>query len=186
MAQRIIKPSISVSATASRLRRFFFVTALLLSGGSAFSADRVYQKPSEFIQQSLGKIPATQAIALSSAQKKAVRAILGKSYKTSSIRYWSAGSKTAFILEEIGKVEYITTGFVVSGGKVSSVKVLVYRETHGWEVGRPVFTKQFVGAKLTAGNQLNRQVRNIAGATLSVRALTKLGRLALYLESIKK
>ncbi len=185
MARRIIKLLISVSATASRLKSLFFVIALLLSGGSAFSADRVYQKPTDFIRESLGQIPATKAIALSSSQQKVVRAILGKRYKTSSIRHWTVGKKTAFILEEIGKVEYITTGYVVSGGKISSVKVLVYRETHGWEVARPAFTKQYKGVQLKGGNQLNRQVKNIAGATLSVRSLTKLARLALYLDTIK-
>jgi len=161
------------------------VIALLLSGGSAFSAERIYQKPSDFIRESLGTIPATRALSLNAGQQKVVRAILGKRYKTSSIRYWSVGKKTAFILEEIGKTEYITTGYLVSGGKISSVKVLVYRETHGWEVGRPSFTKQFRGARLAQGMQLNKGVKNIAGATLSVRALTKLARLALYLETLK-
>ncbi|MDE0859860.1 MAG: FMN-binding protein [Akkermansiaceae bacterium] len=161
------------------------MTALLLSGGSAFSAERVYQKPSDFIGGNLGEIPAAKAIALNATQQKTVRAILGKRYKTTSIRYWSVGKKTAFILEEIGKAEYITTGYVVSGGKISTVKVLVYRETHGWEVARPAFTKQLEGAQLKGGNQLSRPVKNIAGATLSVRALTKLARLALYLDSIK-
>ena len=174
-----------MSATASKLRSLFFVIALLLSGGSAFSADRVYQKPSDFIRGSLGEIPANKAIVLDATQQKAVRAILGKRYKTTSIRHWSVGKKTAFILEEIGKTEYITTGYVVSGGKISTVKVLVYRETHGWEVARPTFTKQFEGAQLKGGNQLSRAAKNIAGATLSVRALTKLARLALYLDSIK-
>jgi hypothetical protein len=185
MGNPIIIPSILVSATASKLRSLFLVIALLLSGGSAFSADRVYQKPSDFIRGSLGEIPANKAIVLDATQQKAVRAILGKRYKTTSIRHWSVGKKTAFILEEIGKTEYITTGYVVSGGKISTVKVLVYRETHGWEVARPAFTKQFEGAQLKGGNQLSRAAKNIAGATLSVRALTKLARLALYLDSIK-
>ena len=185
MAHLIQKLLISVSVIASKLKPIFFVIAFLLSGGSAFSADRIYQKPSDFIRASLGQIPATKAISLSSAQQKAVRAILGKRYKTTSIRYWTVGKKTAFILEEIGKAEFITTGYVVSGGKISSVKVLVYRETHGWEVARSSFTKQFRGAGLKGGNQLDRGVKNIAGATLSVRALTKLARLALYLDSAK-
>jgi hypothetical protein len=158
--------------------------ALLLFGGSAFAADRVYQKPSEFIAKNLGGIPATQAIRLSSAQQNKVRAILGKRYKTNAIRYWETGGKTAYILEEIGKTEYITTGFVVWGGKISSVKVLVYRESHGWEVARTSFTRQFAGSTLN-GAQLDRGIKNIAGATLSVRALTKLSRLALYLDSIQ-
>lgn len=164
-----------------KLLNVFFVIAFLLSGGNAFSADRVYEKPSAFITSAFGKIPQAKVIQLSSTQQKAVRAILGKRYKTTSIRHWTVGSKTAFILEEIGKAEYITTGIVVSSGKISSVKVLIYRESHGWEVARTSFTKQFRGATL----KKNPKVKNIAGATLSVRSLTKLARLSLYLDSIK-
>lgn len=174
-----------VSATASKLTRLFFVIAFLLCGGSAFSADRVYQKPSAFITSTFGKIPQAQVVQLSGAQQNSVRAILGKRYKTSSIRHWTVGKKTAFILEEIGKTQYITTGFVVSGGKISSMKVLIYRESHGWEVARTSFTNQFRGAALGKNAALDRRPKNIAGATLSVRALTKLARVSLYLDSIK-
>ncbi|MGJ8696129.1 MAG: FMN-binding protein [Verrucomicrobiaceae bacterium] len=159
--------------------------AFLLSGGNAFSAERVYLKPSDFVRTSLGSIPATKAVTPNGVQLKQVQAILGKRYKTSSIRYWEKGGKTAFILEEIGKTEYITTGFVVSGGKIASVKVLIYRESHGSEVARPAFTRQFSGASLAGNGQLSKGVKNVAGATLSVRALTKLARLALYLDTIK-
>jgi len=85
------------------------------------------------------------ASSLNSAQQKEVRRLLGKRYKSKSIRYWSVGKKTVYILEEIGKVEYITTGVCVKAGKVDTVKVLVYRESHGWEVARPAFTRQFRG-----------------------------------------
>lgn len=159
--------------------------ALLLAGGSAFAGPKVHQKPSDFIKSTLGAIPATQAITLSSTQQRQVRAILGKNYKTKAIRYWTRNGKTAFILEEIGKTEYITTGLVVKNGKIESVKVLVYRETHGWEVARTAFTNQFKGTSLKPNGQISRSPRNIAGATLSVRALTKLARLALFLDSQK-
>ncbi len=169
----------------SKMIRYFFMIALLLCGGSAFAGSRVYQKPSDFIKGSLGAIPATQAINLSAKQQGQVRAILGKNYKTRSVRYWTRNGKTAFILEEIGKTEYITTGIVVKNGKVESVKVLVYRESHGWEVARTAFTNQFRGTSLKSNSQISKAPRNIAGATLSVRALTKLARLALFLESQK-
>ncbi|YCM46171.1 FMN-binding protein [Verrucomicrobiaceae bacterium 227] len=165
--------------------RFFFVTAFLLFGGNAFAAPGVYQKPSEFVKSSLGQIPATKAITLTTAQQTQVRAMLGKNYKSKSIRYWSANGKTAYILEEIGKTEDITTGIVVKGGRIDTVKVLIYRETHGSEVARDSFTRQLRGASLKSNSQLSKTPKNIAGATLSVRALTKLARLALYLETLK-
>jgi len=161
------------------------MTAFLICGGSALGAPGVYQKPSDFVKSSLGQIPATRAITLTGAQQTRVRAILGKNYKSKAIRYWSAGGKTAYILEEIGKTEYITTGIVVKGGKIDAVKVLIYRETHGGEVARDSFTRQLRGVSLKVDSQLSKIPKNIAGATLSVRALTKLARLALYLETLK-
>jgi len=161
------------------------MTVFLLCGGGVFAAPGVYQKPSDFVKSSLGQIPATQAIKLTGAQQARVRAMLGKNYKSKSIRYWSAKGKTAYILEEIGKTEDITTGIVVKGGRIDAVKVLIYRETHGGEVARHSFTRQLRGVSLKSDLQLSKNPKNIAGATLSVRALTKLARLALYLETLK-
>jgi Na+-translocating ferredoxin:NAD+ oxidoreductase RnfG subunit len=161
------------------------MTAFLLCGGSAFSATRVYQKPSDFVKASLGGLPSTQALQLTAAQQNSVSRLLGKRYKTTTIRYWTSKGKTAYILAEIGKVEYITVGISVKGGKIEGLSVLVYRETHGMEVARTSFTKQFKGVSIKSDSQLTRNPPNIAGATLSVRALTKLARLALYLETLK-
>lgn len=163
----------------------FFMMVLLLFGGSALAGPKVYQKPSDFIKSSLGAIPATQAITLSGTQQRQVRALLGKSYRTKAIRYWTSNGKTAYILEETGKTEFITTGIVVKNNKIEAVKVLVYRESHGWEVARAAFTNQFKGTSLKSNSQLSKNPRNIAGATLSVRALTKLARLALFIDSQK-
>lgn len=180
-----MKPLTSDLATASKYLCRFFMMALLLCGGSALAAARVYQKPSEFVKASLGALPPTQALKLTAAQQSAVTRLLGKRYKTTTIRYWTRNGKTAYILEEIGKVEYITVGVSVKAGKIEGLNVLVYRETHGMEVARSAFTKQFKGVSIKSDSQLTRNPRNIAGATLSVRALTKLARLALYLETLK-
>ena len=95
-----------------------------------------------------------------------MRAILGHSYRAGGrITYWKSGGRTAWILEEIGKTQPITTGFVIDGGAISSVQVLIYRESHGWEVEKPFFTRQFKGAKLSGGKQLTKRIDGIAGAT---------------------
>ena len=97
------------------------------------------------------------------------------------IRYWADATRTAWILEEIGKVRPITTGYVVKSGQIERVAVLIYRESRGWEVRHKFFTDQFVGATVDADYRLDRYIDGISGATLSVDALTRLGRLALYL-----
>ena len=97
------------------------------------------------------------------------------------IIYWADESRSAWILEEIGKVKPITTGYVVNRGKIERVAVLIYRESRGWEVRHKFFTDQFIGATVDGDYRLDRGIDGISGATLSVDALTRLGRLALYL-----
>jgi len=88
------------------------------------------------------------------------------------------------VLEEIGKEEPITAGFVVEGGRIKQARVLVYRESRGGEIRYPVFLKQYDGAALTADHYLDRSIDGISGATLSVRAMERMARLALYFDSL--
>lgn len=95
-------------------------------------------------------------------------------------RYWQRDRRTAWILEEIGKEQPITVGIIIDKDRIEAVKVLIFRESRGWEVKYPFFTNQFKQAKLDSGLELNTDIDGITGATLSVRALKKLSRLALY------
>lgn len=145
----------------------------------------VYQKPSEFIAGNFGgALPQTRALSLSGTHQAMMKRFLGHSYKPSTIRYWAKGGTFVVILDEIGKTQPITTGFVVKGGRIEQVKVLIYRESHGHEVSRSSFTKQFRKAGLKSDWQLDRRIDGIAGATLSVRALSGLARVALYLDRV--
>ena len=65
--------------------------------------------------------------------------------------------------------------------KISELKVLAFRESRGDEVRHDFFTKQFKSAFLTQENKLNQHIDGITGATMSVRALTKVARLSLWL-----
>lgn len=152
----------------------------------AFAADqKVFEKPSTFIRNAFsGGVPAARSLTLTPSMEKDVKKILGHSYRGGSrFTYWASGKRSVWILEEIGKTLPITTGFIVDGGALTSLKVLVYRESHGWEVEKPFFTRQFKGATLGDGGALSKRIDGISGATLSVRALTKLSALALYLHS---
>jgi uncharacterized protein with FMN-binding domain len=100
------------------------------------------------------------------------------------VRYWGDAGRSAWILEEVGKEQPITVGLVVSDGRIERVKVLVFRESRGWEVRHPFFTDQFRDTGLTGERDLDRDIDGISGATLSVRALKKLARLALYLHTV--
>jgi Na+-translocating ferredoxin:NAD+ oxidoreductase RnfG subunit len=73
----------------------------------------------------------------------------------------------------IGKAELITYSLAIdAAGAVSSLEVLDYRETHGGEIRLPAWRKQFVGKTARDPVQLDSDIRNISGATLSSRHVT--------------
>jgi len=155
---------------------------LLLVATNAFSRG-VYQEPEAFLQDTFTVgIPEPEMIWVTKSIRPTVEKILGHKPNALRIRYWRKDTKTAWILEEIGKEKPITTGVVVNNGQIERVKVLVFRESRGWEVRHGFFTDQFKGAELKKDNQLNKSIDGISGATLSVNALRKLAQLALYLD----
>ena len=155
---------------------------ILLSASVHAMADSPYQSSEEFLGEAFaGSPPAPKVVWLQGEVKKTAVNILGHAYPGIRIRYWGKEKRTAWILEEIGKTQPITVGIVVDEAGLESIRVLAFRESRGWEVRYPFFTDQFSGIQLTADNELDRHIDGISGATLSVRALKKLTRLALYL-----
>jgi hypothetical protein len=147
-------------------------------------AEDVYQAPDDFIVESFdGAEPPPSVLWLTKPVRAQMKEILGHDYSGMRIRYWAGEGRTAWILDEIGKYEPITTGIVVADGRIERLKVLVYRETHGWEVKHPFFSDRFRGAGADENYELDQPIDNIAGATLSVNALKRLGALALYLDA---
>lgn len=172
-------------ALAPRLGLRLFAAALLLLGGAAGArADDVYQEPEAFLSDVFGgNPPAPEALWITGELKPAIESIMGHGLGVLRVRYWGRDKRTAWILEEIGKERPITTGIVVESGRIEQIKVLIYRESRGYEVRYPVFTDQFRDARLAEGGGLTRNIDGISGATLSVRALTRLAQLALFLHS---
>ncbi len=72
---------------------------------------------------------------------------------------------------------------MINGNAIERIKVLIFRESRGWEVRHDFFTQQFIDARLDVQYRLDRNIDGITGATLSVRAITGLARMALYLHS---
>jgi hypothetical protein len=74
----------------------------------------------------------------------------------------------------IGKSELITYALALDPkGAVISVEILDYRESHGGEIRLAGWRKQFVGKTETDPVELNRDIKNISGATLSCRHVTE-------------
>lgn len=145
-------------------------------------AKGVYQEPEEFIDSTFnGSPPDADRVIVKGELGKEIKKILGERYRKIRIPYWRDGNRTVWILERIGKELPITAGFVVSNNKIEIFKVLIFRESRGWEIRNEFFTRQFDGGQLVEKNKLNHRIDNITGATLSVNAMKKLSRMALYL-----
>lgn len=160
------------------------ILLLLVSATGTTPAAEIYQSTQEFLSEVFGgQPPPARALWLKDDIRDTSTAIMGHPYPGLRIRYWLQGGRSAWILEETGKEKPITTGLVVNTGGMELVRVLAFRESRGWEVRYPFFTDQFRGIGLDDDYALNHAIDGISGATLSVRALEKLARLALYLHS---
>ena len=72
-----------------------------------------------------------------------------------------------------GKADYFD--FIVIFDKdliVSKVKILVYREDHGGEVGSKRWLKQFIGKSTGMELKYQKDIAAISGATISARSMT--------------
>ncbi len=142
----------------------------------------LYQSDEAFLAQVFaGEKPQADVLWLTDERQAEIKKILGHPYKARRIRYWGVPGKTAWVLDEVGKEEPITTGIVIQGGKISQVRILEYRESRGDEVRHGFFTDQFKGAGMKTTTDLDRHIDGISGATLSVSAITRLASMALYL-----
>ena len=165
------------------MARFFLLIFFLVISITS-QARGVYQHPDAFLADIFkDNVPRAQFIWFTGEVGKTVKSIL--SHKPSSLRtrYWLQEKRSIWILEEIGKEKPITVGFIISQGQIERVKVLIFRESRGWEIKRKGFTDQFKNIFLEKENSLSRPIDSISGATLSVNAVTKLSRVALYLHS---
>ena len=166
------------------LRMCVWALAALLAVSSAVFARGTYQEPEAFINESFtGHPPASKVLWITDAMQPDIVRILGHPFGQRRVRYWRTGERSAWILDEIGKEEPITAGYVVNQGRIERVRILIYRESRGDEVRYPRFTEQFKGAGFKGTHELDRPIDSISGATMSVEALTRSARLALYLDS---
>ena len=98
-------------------------------------AEAVYQQPDDFLSETFsGKVPKPAVIWLSGQRKEFVKQLLGHRYSSLRVRYWRQDQRSAWVLEEIGKDLPITIGLVINDGSLEQIKVLVFRESRGWEI----------------------------------------------------
>ena len=161
-------------------RRLFAVLAFALAATAVYG--EVYQEPTAFVAEVFGSAQQPKVLWLTKDLQAEAAAILGHPPAQLRQRYWREGGKSVWILEETGKEELITAGFVVADGRIDHVRVLVYRESRGQEVRQSSFLGQFKDARLKEGDRLDRDIDGIVGATLSVGAMERMARLALFFD----
>jgi Na+-translocating ferredoxin:NAD+ oxidoreductase RnfG subunit len=94
-------------------------------------------------------------------------------------RVWKAqsgGSVVGFFYSDhvVGKHLFIDyTVALEPDGRVRRVDILAYRESYGGEVNDASWLQQFVGKSSHSQVQVNGDIRNISGATLSSTHLTE-------------
>lgn len=157
--------------------------AILALASAGTSADQTILAPDAFLRETFGSAPEPKLLWLDQPAQAQMKAIFGHVYPQARLRYWRAGGRTAWVLEDIGKEFPITAGFVVGHGAIEAARVLVYRESRGDEIRYPSFLKQFEGAKL-GGNGLQPEVDAVSGATLSTWAMQRMARAALTLDTL--
>jgi len=160
--------------------RMIIGCVLTLVGAPAYAGPEVYQTPNEFIAQAFGgHAPDAQALWIKPGLRGELTEVLGHNPGL-RVRYWGRGTRTVWVLDEIGKDFPITAGIVVNDGAIEDIRVLVFRESRGWEIKYRFFTRQFLNARLDH-RHLTRKIDGITGATLSVRAMKRMARAALLL-----
>jgi len=140
----------------------------------------VYLTPAEAIREIFDHVARvdTSVAVLTREEREIIRKELGISPGADTLLVFcprSAEGDTlgwAVIDNEVGKYRPIT--FMVGtrpDRSIAGVEVLVYRESRGGEVRRARFLRQYRGKDVDDPIRLNRDILNVAGATMSVNAL---------------
>ena len=164
------------------IRLHLALLGLVIAALAMPARGEVYLTPEKFLSDGFaGAAPPPKILWLTGELARQAEAVLGHKLAALRLRYWAVGARSAWILDEIGKTEAITAGFVIENQKIVQLKVLEFRESRGGEVRHPFFTGQFIGLSLLENDQLSEPVDGVSGATLSVRAVETMAKFALLL-----
>jgi len=115
-----------------------------------------------------------RTITLTEEQVKSIERASGVHVLNKQIRVWRVSTGGWFIADEVvGKHEFIPFAVGLDDqGAVKGVGILEYREAYGDQIRNPNWRQQFVGRQPGARLRLEKDIRNISGATLSCKHVT--------------
>ena len=154
--------------------RWLVPSAIVLSAGAAVHAEQYLTVAEAQTVLFPGQRFTAATFVLTPDQAREISRVTGVRVRSNEVHAWRAENGAMFFVDQVvGKHEFITWALGVNAdGSVKGVEILDYRETYGAEVRDPKWRGQFVGKAHGAELRLNRDIRNISGATLSCRHLT--------------
>jgi Na+-translocating ferredoxin:NAD+ oxidoreductase RnfG subunit len=158
------------------MRQQFLFAAIPVTALVAPTAMAVTYLSVEQAQQAIfpGKACTSMPLQLNSDQRKQIEQQSRVRLLNKDPRVWRVSGGGWLVVDEvIGKHEYITYAVGLnSDGSVRGVEIMEYRESYGGEVRNPKWRAQFTGKTKSAPLQLDQDIQNISGATLSSRHIS--------------
>lgn len=111
---------------------------------------------------------------LTEDQAKAIARASGVDVRSKQVKAWRASTGGWFLVDEVvGKHDYIPFALALDDkGAVRGVEILEYREAYGDQIRAPEWRRQFTGKAPGTKLQLDKNIRNVSGATLSCKHVT--------------
>lgn len=115
-----------------------------------------------------------KSIHLTDQQSAFLKKSSGISYPFKADQVYKSSNGDWLIIDKVlGKHEMITYAVALNAkGIVKQIEILEYDETYGSQVRDETWRKQFVGKTITSPLALNKDIKNISGATLSSKHIT--------------
>ncbi len=132
----------------------------------------------------------SRELLLTSAERKAIEAKLGKRIYTVQVTVIEAMAKgkflgRAFKSQELGKHQPMDSLVALdSAGEVIDVELLVYRETYGGQVRQENFRDQFKHRRFGDALEVGKGIDAVSGATISSKSMALGVRKALLIDDL--
>lgn len=129
------------------------------------------------------------SVFLSEEEQKVLNEKTGVPVSFMKQRIWRTDNGSHFIVDQvIGKHELITYAVGINpDGSIRQIEIMDYREAYGGEIRHKRWRRQFEGKAINAPLELNQDIKNVSGATLSCRHVTEgVKRLLTFYEIVLK
>ncbi len=161
------------------LRRRFLKGLLMVAASCSLPIRVAYAKDYLTIEQAKAILYPEQALTavpltLTEEQVDFIEDASSIRVRNDKLNLWRTAEGDWFIVDQvIGKHENIDIAVAIDHqGKVRGIEVLTYRESYGDQIMHPKWRAQFHGKDSSEFLKLDKQIKNISGATLSCRHVT--------------